>query len=234
MDFLIQNLLLLEHSLPAVLAGIAFVGILASLSSCTIVRLPVIWGYITVAGESRRRSVLLSLSFACGLIAVYTLLGFALGFVSNLTGKLLRISQYLYLILGIVLLIMGIIFAGLIPVKQGWFHDRCDTAIKRTKTIHSAFIFGVLFAFLETPACPACGAALMVIGSLVVMKGSWLYSSLVFISFAIGQSIPVLVLGFSTSMFKRLTSKTARIENVMSFAAGNILIVLGFILMMLA
>ena len=74
----------------------------------------------------------------------------------------------------------------------------------------------------------------MIIGSLVVMKGSWLYSSLVFLSFAIGQSIPVLVLGFSTSMFKRLTSKTARIENVMSFAAGNILIVLGFILMMLA
>jgi cytochrome c biogenesis protein CcdA len=133
-----------------------------------------------------------------------------------------------------VLLILGIIFAGLIPVKQGWFHDRCETAIKHTKTIHSAFIFGVLFAFLETPACPACGAALMIIGSLVVMKGSLLYSSLVFISFAIGQSIPVLVLGFSTSMFKHLTSKTARIENVMSFAAGNILIVLGFILMMLA
>ncbi|MGZ6292075.1 MAG: cytochrome c biogenesis CcdA family protein, partial [Syntrophales bacterium] len=138
--------------MPAVLVGIAFVGILASLSSCTIVRLPVIWGYITAAGESRRRSVLLSLSFACGLIAVYTLLGFALGFVSNLTGKLLRISEYLYFILGVMLLILGIIFAGLIPVKQGWFHDRCEAAMKHTKTIHSAFVFGMLFAFLETPA----------------------------------------------------------------------------------
>ena len=195
---------------------------------------PVIWGYITAAGESRRRSVLLSLSFACGLIAVYALMGFALGFVFNLTGKLLGISQYLYFILGVILLILGIIFAGLIPMKQGWFHNGCETAIKHTKTNHSAFIFGMLFALLETPACPACGAALMVIGSLVVMKGSWLYSSLVFVSFAIGQSIPVLVLGLSTSMFKHLTSKTVRIEKGMSFVAGNILIALGFILMMLA
>ena len=234
MDFLIQNLLLINHSLPVVLAGIAFVGILASLSSCAIIRLPVIWGYITAAGESRRRSVLLSVSFACGLIAVYTLMGFALGVVSNLTGKLLRISHYLYFILGIMLLILGIVFAGLIPIKQSWFHDRCEIVAKYTKTNRSAFIFGMLFAFLETPACPACGAALMVIGSLVVMKGSWLYSSLVFIGFATGQSFPVLVLGFSTSMFKHLTSRTMRIEKVMSFMAGNILIVIGLLLMMLA
>ncbi len=234
MSFLIQNLLVINHPLPIVLAGITFVGILASLSSCTIVRLPVIWGYITAAGESKRRSVFLSISFTCGLIAVYTLMGFSLGVISNVTGKLLTISHYLYFFLGIMLLALGIIFAGLIPIKQGWFHDRCETAIKHTKTNHSAFIFGMLFAFLETPACPACGAALMIIGSLVVMKGSWLYSSLVFLSFAIGQSIPVLVLGFSTSMFKYLTSKTLRIEKIMSFVAGNILIVFGLVLMMLA
>ena len=234
MDFLIQNLLLIDHSLPAVLAGIAFVGILASLSSCTIVRLPVIWGYVTAAGESRRRSVLLSVSFACGLIVVYTFMGFSLGVVSNLTGKLLRISHYLYFILGVVLLILGAIFAGLIPIKQGWFHDHCETAIKQTTTYHSAFILGILFAFMETPACPACGAALMVIGSLVVMKESLLYSGLVFFSFAIGQSIPVLVLGFSTSMFQYLTSRAMRIQRVMSFMAGNILIVLGLSLIILA
>ena len=234
MDFLIQNLLVINHPMPIVLAGIVFIGILASLSSCTIVRLPVIWGYITAAGESKRRSVFLSVSFTCGIIAVYTFMGFSLGVISNVTGKLLRISHYLYFFLGIMLLVSGIIFAGLIPIKQGWFHDLCETAIKHTKKNHSAFIFGMLFAFLETPACPACGAALMIIGSLVVMKGSWLYSSLVFLSFAIGQSIPVLVLGFSTSMFKYLTSKTLRMEKIMSFMAGNILIALGLLLVMLA
>ncbi|HYA15579.1 MAG TPA: cytochrome c biogenesis protein CcdA [Syntrophales bacterium] len=225
---------MINHSLPVVLAGIAFVGILASLSSCTIMRLPVIWGYVTAAGVSRRRSVLLSVLFTCGIIAVYTLMGFALSVVSNLTGKLLRVSHYLYFTLGIVLLILGIIFAGLIPIKQGWFHNYCQTVIKRTTTNHSAFILGVMFAFLETPACPACGAALLVIGSLVVMKESWLYSGSVFISFAIGQSIPVLVLGFSASMFKYLISRAARIEKGMSFIAGNILIVLGLSLIALA
>ena len=234
MDFLVQNLLLIEHSLPVVLAGIVFVGILASLSSCTILRLPVILGYVTVAGESRRRMVLLSLSFACGLVTVYTLMGFSLGFISNLTGKLLRVSHYLYFTLGSILLILGIIFAGLIPTKRGWFCDRCEAAIKHATTNHSAFILGVLFAFLETPACPACGAALLIIGSLVVMKESWLYSGLVFISFAIGQSIPVLVLGLSTSIFKYLTSKATRIDNAITFMTGNIFVVLGLSLIMLA
>ncbi len=234
MDIVIQSLLLIDHSLLEVLAGIVFVGILASLSSCTIVRLPIIWGYVTAAGPSRRKGVLLSVSYACGLIVVYTLMGLSLGVISNVTGKLLRISNFLYVSLGIVLLLLGAIFAGLIPVTQGWLHDCCEKAINRTTTKRSAFILGMLFAFMETPACPACGAALMVIGSLVVMKGSLLYSGLVFLSFAIGQSIPVLVLGLSASMFKYLTLKTASIEKVMSFLAGNILIVLGLSLILLA
>jgi len=234
MDFLIQNLLLVDHPLPAVLAGIACVGILASLSSCTIVRLPVIWGYVTVAGESKRKSLLLAVSFAFGLIAVYTLIGFSLGVVSNVSGKLLKISHYLYIALGMILLLLGIAFAGLIPLKQGWLNDCYKRAINHATTKRSAFVLGILFAFLETPACPACGAALMVIGSLVVMKESVLYSSLVFISFAIGQSIPVLILGFSTSMLKYLTSKTMSIEKIMSFVAGNILILLGLSLIIIA
>jgi len=234
MDFLIQNLLLIDHSLPAVLAGIAFVGVIASLSSCTIMRLPVIWGYITAAGVSRRKSVLLSISFACGLIAVYTLMGFSLGMISNVTGKLLKISHYLYLTLGIALLTLGIIFAGLMPVKARWLHDGCGMAVKHSMTKRSAFIFGILFGLMETPACPACGAALMIIGSLVVMKESLLYSCLVFLSFAIGQSIPVMVLGFSTSMFYYLTTRARRMQYIMGFLAGNILIVLGLSLIIIA
>ena len=216
------------------MAGVAFAGAIASLSSCTIIRLPVIWGYVTSTGLSRRRGIILSVSFACGLIAVYTLFGFALGIISNLTGKLIQISHYLYFVLGILMLICGILFAGLIPKRGGWFHSSCEAAINRAKTKNSAFMFGMLFALLETPACPACGAVLMVIASLVIMKGSFLYSGLVFISFAIGQSIPVLAVGLSGSMFTHFLSKITLLEEVISFVAGNILIVSGLFLVVLA
>ena len=136
--------------------------------------------------------------------------------------------------LGILLFIGGFLFAGLIPAGQSWFHRRCDATIKQAKTIHSAFALGIFFAFLEMPACPCCGAVLMVIASLAVIKGSLFYSGLIFISFAIGQSIPILVIGFSTSILKHIMPKTERLEAAISFIAGNILIATGTFLIMLA
>ena len=234
MDIFIQNILLADHSLPFVMLSVAFAGAIASLSSCTIIRLPVIWGYAASTGLSRRKGIILSVLFSCGLISVYTLFGFALGIISNFTGKLIQISQYLYSVLGILMLICGILFAGLIPQMDGWFHNSCEAAVDRAKTKHSAFMFGMLFALLETPACPCCGAVLMLIASLVIMKGSFLYSGLVFVSFAVGQSIPILTVGLSSTMFTSLLSRIPLLEGVLRFVAGNILIVSGLLLVILA
>ncbi len=229
----IQNIII-NGSLPVVLLAVAFAGAVASLSSCTIARLPVMWGYVAATSESKRKGVLLSVAFACGLITSYTIIGFLFGVITDLAGKLIQISQYLYSILGILLIIGGLLFAGLLPTGKSWFNKHCDATIKQTKNFHSAFIFGMLFAFLEMPACPCCGAVLMVIASLVVIKGSLIYSGLVFISFAIGQSIPILVIGFSTSILKHIAPRTERLESAISFIAGNILIVSGFFLIMIA
>jgi len=220
--------------LPIVLLAVAFAGAVASLSSCTIARIPVVWGYVASGAESRRKGIHLSLAFTCGLIISYTIIGFLFGLITDLAGKFIQASNLFYLGLGLILIAGGLLFAGLIPSGQSWFHKRCDATIKQAKSIHSAFILGVLFAFLEMPACPCCGAVLMVIASLAVIKGSLLYSGMIFLSFAIGQSIPILVIGFSTSILKHLIPKTERFEAVISFIAGNILIVTGIFLIMLA
>jgi len=229
----IQNTII-NGSLPAVLLVVAFAGAVASLSSCTIARLPVMWGYVAATSESKRKGFLLSVAFACGLITSYTIIGFLFGVITDFAGKLIQVSQYLYSVLGILLISVGLLFTGLLPTGKSWFNKHCDATIKQTKNFHSAFIFGMLFAFLEMPACPCCGAVLMVIASLVVIKGSLFYSGLVFMGFAIGQSIPVLVIGFSTSILKHLAPRTERLENIISFIAGNILIVSGIFLIMIA
>jgi len=229
----IQNILI-HGSLPVVLLAVASAGAIASLSSCTIARLPVVWGYVASGAESKKKGIHLSLAFTCGLIVSYTIIGFLFGLVTDLAGKFIQISRFLYLGLGVLLVAGGLLFAGLIPSGQSWFHKRCDVTIKQSKSIHSAFILGVFFAFLEMPACPCCGAVLMVIASLAVIKGSLLYSGLIFISFAIGQSIPILIIGFSTSILKHVMPKTERLETAIGFIAGNILIVTGIFLIMLA
>jgi cytochrome c biogenesis protein CcdA len=229
----LQNVLI-NGSLPIVLMAVALAGMVASLSSCTITRLPVVLSYVAGAAESRKKTILLSIAFSCGLIASYTLLGFSFGVISNLAGKLIQLSRYIYFILGALLFIMGILFAGLIPAKMGWLNKRCNEAAMHTKNYPSAFIFGFLFAFLEMPACPCCGAVLMVIASLVVIKGSILYSAFVFLFFAIGQSLPVILIGFSAGFLKNLASKTTHLEEHIKFFAGNVLIVFGIFLMMLS
>ena len=118
-------------------------------------------------------------------------------------------------------------------MATGAVNKRCEKAVKGVKTLPSAFIFGMLFAFLEMPACPCCGAVLLLIASLIAIKGSLLYSG-VFFSFALGQSVPILVIGFSTSILKHVLPKTQHLEGIISFVVGNILIVSGVFLVMLS
>lgn len=221
-------------SLITVMLATAVAGAAASLSSCTIARLPVVFGYVAAAAESKKKGIFLSAAFACGLILSYTAAGFLLGAVTDFAGRLIHISRFLYSFLGIVLIVSGLFFAGLIPGIKKWFDRGCKAPKKQAKTIPSAFIFGIMFAFLEMPACPCCGAVLMVIASFVVLKGSLLYSGLVFFSFAIGQSLPVLIIGLSAGVLKNLVRKTEKLENITAFAAGNILIATGIFLTVIA
>jgi len=229
----IQNILL-RGSLLEVLVAVAFAGAVASLSSCTIARLPVLLGLVSSNSSSKHRGFFLSIAFSCGLIISYTVIGMLFGAIANIASKLVAISEYLYLILGIMMIIGGLFFAGLVSFGSGGIAANCEKAVKSVKTIPSAFIFGILFAFLEMPACPCCGAVLLLIASLIAIKGSLLYSGVVFFSFALGQSLPILIIGFSSGLLKRLLPKTQNLEGIISFGVGNILIVSGIFLVTLA
>ncbi len=229
----IQNILL-RGSLLEVLIAVTFAGAVASLSSCTIARLPVLLGLVSSASRSKHRGFFLSIAFSCGLIISYTLIGILLGAIAHIASRLVAISEYLYLFLGFLMILGGLFFAGLIPFGAEGIGRNCEKAVKGVKTLPSALLFGMLFAFLEIPACPCCGAVLLLIASLIAIKGSLLYSGVVFFSFALGQSLPILVIGFSTSILKYLFVKTQRLEGVISFCVGNILIVSGIFLVTLS
>jgi len=162
------------------------------------------------------------------------MIGMLLGAIAHVASSLVAISQYLYFVLGSLMILSGLFFSGLISFSNEGIRDNCEKAVKSVKTLPSAFIFGILFAFLEMPACPCCGAVLLLIASLIAIKGSMLYSVVVFFSFALGQSLPILVIGFSTSVVKHFLPKTQKLEGILSYCVGNILIVSGIFLITLA
>ena len=214
--------------------AVAFAGAVASISSCTIARLSVLLGLVSSKSEEKHKGFYLSIAFSCGLIVSYTVIGMLLGAIAHAASSLVAVSRYLYLVLGMLMVLGGLFFAGLVPVLSGGLNAKCEKAVKGVKTLPSAFIFGMFFAFLEMPACPCCGAVLLLIASLIAIKGSLLYSTAVFFSFALGQSLPILVIGFSTSILKNLVPKTQNLEKGISFCVGNLLIVTGIFLVTLA
>ena len=75
-------------------------GAFASLSSCTLVRIPIVLGYMSGTTDSKSKSILLTLLFVSGLVFSYTIFGILLGIMGNLTYSLIRINKYKFWTLG--------------------------------------------------------------------------------------------------------------------------------------
>lgn len=204
-----------------------WVGAIASLGSCTLVRMPILLGYVAGASDSRKRSFLLTLLFVLGSILSYMILGMLFGIIGNFAFKLVRISKYVFWTLGILLFLTGLFISGLIRLKIFSSHHHIKRRFRNVGLL-GAFLFGVVFTFLEMPACPCyCGALLLVIAGIVIPKGSIVYSTIIFLSFAIGQCLPLLAVGSSASLVKYLTPRIARFDGHIRLAAGNVLMLLG-------
>ena len=212
---------------------VLFSGMAASLSSCTLLRLPVVLGIVSGAAESKRKAFFMSLFFSLGLMVSYTLLGIAFGLASNFAVKLVTWSKYIFFASGILLFLLGVIISGLIKTK---YMQKCRSINNRFQRFGLAgiFLFGILFALVEIPGCPCCGSVLLIIASIIAVKGSVLYSLLIFVSFAVGQSLPILLAGCSIGIVKSWAPAIEKYESSIQFLAGNVLIVLGIFFILLS
>jgi cytochrome c-type biogenesis protein len=217
---------------PVLAIAIVFwAGAIASLGSCTIVRIPIVLSYVSGTGDSKRKSIISTVLFVLGLIISYTIFGILLGLMSGLAYKFVRINKYIFWGIGGMLVFMGLLISGLIDIKSFHFKNHIQNKFHNTSYLGALFI-GIVFAMVELPACPCCGGVLLLIAGIVVAKNFSLYAVALFISFAIGQSFPILCVGLSTSLLKSgmmeyLAHRSHQFEEKIKLLAGNILIILG-------
>ncbi len=223
---------LFSESPPALLV-VFWIGAVASLSSCTVVRLPVVMGYVAGSGFSKGRALILTTLFSLGLVFTYILLGTITAFTGGVIHKFIQINKYIFWTLGVVLFVTGLLVSGLVSVRLLPKGCRQIAARSSNASFVGAFLFGGFFGLLVMPACPCCGAGLLVLAGIVVAKQmSWSYSLAVFASFALGQSFPAFALGVLTSLLKpdlvrKLRTRMCSIEQRVQLVAGNVLMVLG-------
>ena len=211
------------------------IGAIASISSCTLIRLPIVMGCVAGSGISKRRGLLLTALFCLGLVLSYVLLGAITAFMGEFIHKFLLFNKYFFWLLGVVLFVAGVWVSGLLSLRS--LPEQCQTVGTRLRRrgIVGTFVLGLLFGLLETPACPCCGGGLLVLAGVVVAKDLSSYGLLVFASFALGQSVPVVVTGILTGLVKpdlirRLRDRMCSIEQRVQLIAGNVLMVLGIYL----
>jgi cytochrome c biogenesis protein CcdA len=217
---------------------IFWAGALASLSSCTIVRVPVALSFIAGAAESKKKALLVTVLFVSGLIVTYTVFGLFLGIVGRLAYTIVQCNKYIFYLIGFLLFVTGLFISGLVKIKHLPHILQFRESFHHI-TLIGVFFFGTLFALLEMPTCPTCGGILLMLASLVVTHDLGHFSILIFVSFALGQSFPVLAVSLSASLLKTdiimlLASKIQRIEDHIDFVAGNILMTLGIYYLVVA
>jgi len=201
-------------------------GAILSMASCTIIRVPVIVSYVGGASASKSKAFFITLSFALGLVTSYTCLGILVGLIGGVMASMIRYSRFIYYILGSLALFIGIQLSGLTT----WRFMKGGLALnfKSTKTgLVGAFLFGVVFAVFEAPVCPCCGPVLFLIAGLTLCKGKILFGILIFVTYAMGQSFPMLLIGSLTGMIKYINPYVERSEKWVEIIGGNILILLA-------
>lgn len=224
---------------PLLIASAVFVtGALTSLSSSTIVRVPVALGFIAGATESRRKALFVTFLFIFGLVAACTVLGLFLGMVGRVAFTIIQCNKYIFYLLGFLLFVFGLFIAGLLKIKRLPSILQFRESLKHA-TFFRAFFFGTLFALIEMPTCPTSAGLLLMLAGLVVTHNLAQYSVLIFVSFALGQSLPVLAVALSANLVKTdvimfLVMKIRRIEDRIDFFAGNMLITLGIYYLVIA
>ena len=211
------------------------IGALASVSSCTVIRLPMVMGCVAGTGTSKKRGLALAALFSFGLVLSYVLLGLITAYTGGVIHKVLAFNKYLFWFLGVVLFASGIWVSGLLRLRSLPDQSRTISTRLQKAGLVGTLLLGVLFGLLETPACPCCGGGLLVLSGVVVAKNLQFYGLLVFVSFALGQCVPVLAVGILTGLIKpdlmqRMRTRMCSLEQRIQLIAGNVLMVLGIYL----
>ena len=197
--------------------GIAFLtGLLFSVSPVAIASVPVALAYVTKS-RKRNEAIQFGLAFVIGLVATHVLLGVFAGLIGRSVEGL--IGRGWGKLLGPVLILMGFIWVGKVPVRLPNFSFK----IARPSKTWGAFLLSVPFS---VAICPFCTPALVVLLGATAALGSAVWGGLLLSAFALGRSVPIMV-GALTVGWLEHAPTLDRFRRPFEVAGGITLIVSG-------
>jgi len=195
-------------------------GILTSLTPCSLSSVPLVIGYVGgTSGNNTKKAFALSLTFALGMAATFTLLGT----IASLLGKLVGTSSSIWFIaLGILMVLMALQIYEIYN-----FIPSTYLISKSTKRGYiGAFIAGILGGIFSSPCATP---VLIVLLALVAKGGNVFIGVLLLLLYSLGHSIVVIIAGTSVIFVRNLStnSKYGVLSKIIKCLLGTIILMVG-------
>lgn len=213
-----------------------FAGLISFFAPCVVPLLPAYIGYVTGVSLQDlktfgykpffRKLLLSSLFYILGFSIVFVLLGTA---AAGVGASLRRYDFLIQRIGGLVLLILGLEFAGIlkIPFLARQFQFKLPSWTEKLG-YGRAFFVGMAFATAWTPCV---GAVLGSILTLAAVSGTTLMGATLLFVYSLGISIPFIAVSLTLASAPKYIPVISKYIGPVSKLAGVLLAVLGLLLL---
>jgi cytochrome c-type biogenesis protein len=199
-----------------------FEGIITFISPCLLPMLPIYISFF--AGQNSKNAGKETFTNAVGFVLGFTLVFVLLGaFAGALGGLLIEYSTIVNIILGLIMVLFGLNFIGVLRVP--FINDTRQLNLKMGNTgFFASLLFGVVFAVGWTPCVGAfLGSALMLAASRAEsLKGIFLL-----LSFSLGLGIPFVGSALLLERLKNAFSLIKKNYRVINLFSGLLLVLVG-------
>jgi cytochrome c-type biogenesis protein len=210
-------------------------GIVSFASPCVLPLAPGYLSYVTgltgaeIAGEERGGTTTVVVKSRVLLGSVLFVLGFSVVFVSygllfgGLGSLLLEYQMVISRILGVIVIVMGLSFMGVIPgMQREWRMHRMPSY-----SVWGAPVLGVLFGLGWTPCI---GPALTAVQSLAFTEGSAARGALLSFVYCLGLGLPFILLGLLFRQAAGALAWVRRHYTLIMRLGGGLLVAIGVLL----
>ena len=207
-------------------------GLLSFFSPCVLPLIPAYFTFITGYSleeltegniEIRKKVILSTISFVLGFSVVFILMG---GSASYLGGLIYKYKNWIRIIGGVLIIILGIHLTGVFRIRSLEFEKRIQ--IKK-KPIHflGTFVIGMAFGAGWSPCIgPLLGSILIVAGSQeTVIQGMVLLGV-----YSAGLALPFVIISVFINFLLVFMKRASQVLKYVNVVAGILLILVGLVL----
>lgn len=196
-------------------------GIASFISPCVLPMLPIYISYFAGKEDSKTsRALLNSIGFVIGNTIIFILFAIIASYAGALA---LGIQKYIKILFGVVIIILGLNYMGILKIK---FLNKEIRVKKKIDdfTFFKTILFGMMFSISWTPCIGSfLGSALL----LIANKQNILQGILLMLVYSIGFGIPFIISAVLIEKLKNFYNLIKKNYKTIKTISGVILIVMG-------